>query len=220
MTQRAPRPRGRRPAGEDTRAAILGAARAEFDEKGYAAASMRAVARRAGVDPALVHHYFDGKDDLFTASLAAPVNPAALIGELVAEGEVEGIGARILATFLGVWDDPAAQERLRGLLRNALEHEAALTALREYLTADVLGRVGSLLPPDEAELRTGLVGSQLMGLAVARYVVGLPGVGDVSIEELVAAVGPTLERYLTGPVHRPGTVAGADPPGVDSSHDE
>ncbi len=197
------RPRGRRPRGEDTRAAILEAARAEFAAKGYAATSLRAVARRAGVDPALVHHYFTGKDELFTATLDAPANPAALIGGLLAEegSSLETIAPRILGTFLQVWDEPDARDRLRGMLRNALEHEAALQSLREYVVGDVLGRVAALLPPDEAALRTGLVGSQLIGLAIARYVVGLPGVGDATAEELVTAVGPTLQRYLTGPLH-------------------
>jgi AcrR family transcriptional regulator len=196
------RPRGRRPAGEDTKATILEAARAEFAAKGYAATSLRAVARRAGVDPALVHHYFDGKDDLFTATLDAPANPAALVGGIVADagGSLDGVGERVVTTFLGLWDDVEAQARLRGLLRNALEHEAALRGLREYLTADVLGRLGALVPDDEAPLRTGLVGSQLIGLAVARYVVGLPGVADAEPGTLAAAVGPTLQRYLTGPV--------------------
>jgi AcrR family transcriptional regulator len=196
------RPRGRRPAGEDTRAAILAAAREEFGAKGYVATSLRAVARRAGVDPALVHHYFDGKDDLFTATLDAPANPAALVGGIVSEaGSLDGVGERVVTTFLALWDDPDAQDRLRGLLRNALEHEAALTSLREYLTTDVLGRLGALMPGDQAPLRTGLVGSQLIGLAVARYVVGLPGVADAEPGDLAAAVGPTLQRYLTGPVH-------------------
>jgi AcrR family transcriptional regulator len=195
------RPRGRRPAGEDTRAAILEAARAEFDAKGYAATSLRAVARRAGVDPALVHHYFDGKDDLFTATLDAPANPAALVeGILAGSDELGGVGEKVVTTFLALWDDAAAQDRLRGMLRNALEHEAALQGLREYLTADVLGRLGARMPADEAPLRTGLVGSQLVGLAVARYVVGLPGVVDADRASLAAAVGPTLQRYLTGPV--------------------
>ena len=195
------RRRGRRPAGEDTRASILEAARAEFADRGYAAASLRAVARRAGVDPALVHHYFDGKDDLFTATLDAPANPAALLGEVLAGADgLEGVGAQVVATFLRVWDEPEAQARLRALLRNALEHEAAMRGLREYVVGDVLGRVGALLPPEEAPLRTALVGSQLVGLALGRYVVGLPGLADASQEELVAAVGPTLQRYLTGPV--------------------
>jgi AcrR family transcriptional regulator len=196
------RPRGRRPAGEDTKAGILEAARAEFAAKGYAATSLRAVARRAGVDPALVHHYFDGKDDLFTATLDAPANPAALVGGIVAGAgaSLDGVGEQVVATFLGLWDDADAQSRLRGLLRNALEHEAALQGLREYLTADVLGRLGALMPADEAPLRTALVGSQLIGLAVARYVVGLPGVVEAEPAALAAAVGPTLQRYLTGPV--------------------
>ena len=202
MSEHARRPRGRRPAGEDTKAAILEAAREEFGAKGYAATSLRAVARRAGVDPALVHHYFDGKDDLFTATLDAPANPAALLGGLLAEagGSLEGLGARVVETFLRVWDDPQAQARLLGMLRNALEHEAALAGLREYLAADVLGRVGALMPPEEAALRTGLVGSQLMGLVMARYVAGLPGVADADPAALAAAVGPTLQRYLTGPI--------------------
>ena len=196
------RPRGRRPAGEDTRASILGAARAEFAANGYAATSLRAIARRAGVDPALVHHYFDGKDDLFTATLDAPANPAALVGGILGEtGSLDGVGERVAATFLAVWDGADAQDRLRGMLRNALEHEAALTGLREYLAGDVLGRLGALMPQDEAPLRTGLVGSQLIGLAVARYVVRLPGVADAAPPDLAAAVGPTLQRYLTGPVH-------------------
>jgi AcrR family transcriptional regulator len=196
------RRRGRRPAGEDTRAVILEAAREEFGARGYAATSLRAVARRAGVDPALVHHYFDGKDDLFTATLDAPVNPAALLGGLLSDGggSVDGLGPRIVETFLGVWDDPEAQPRLIGLLRNALEHEAAMAGLREYLAADVLGRIGAHLPEDEARLRTGLVGSQLMGLVMARYVAGLPGVADADPATLAAAVGPTLQRYLTGPI--------------------
>ena len=203
MSDNPRRPRGRRPAGEDTKAAILQAARAEFTAKGYAATSLRAVARRAGVDPALVHHWFDGKDDLFTATLDVPANPAALLGGLLAEGEdpLGGLGARIVETFLGVWDAPAAQERLVGLLRNALEHEAAMAGLREYLAADVLGRIAAHLPEDEARLRTGLVGSQLMGLVMARYVAALPGVADADPATLAAAVGPTLQRYLTGPVH-------------------
>ena len=154
------RPRGRRPAGEDTKAAILDAARAEFTANGYAATSLRGVARRAGVDPALVHHYFDGKDDLFTATLDAPANPAALVGGILSEtGSLDGVGERVVATFLALWDDAEAQSRLRGLLRNALEHEAALTSLREYLAADVLGRLGALVRDDKAPLRTGLVGS-------------------------------------------------------------
>ncbi|GAA1933749.1 TetR/AcrR family transcriptional regulator [Nocardioides marmoribigeumensis] len=201
MTERVRR-RGRRPAGEDTRATILEAAREEFALKGYAATSLRAVARRAGVDPALVHHYFDGKDDLFTATLDAPANPAALVGGILTEsGSLEGVGERVVATFLGLWDDADAQDRLRGLLRNALEHEAALQAFREYLTADVLGRLGVLMPEAEAPLRTGLVGSQLIGLAVARYVVRLPGIADADPAALATAVGPTLQRYLSGPVH-------------------
>ena len=196
------RKRGRRPAGEDTRALILAAAREEFATKGYAAASLRAVARGAGVDPALVHHYFHGKEDLFTATLDAPANPAALLGGVLAESDgLEGVGAQVVATFLRVWDDPDAQTRLRAMLRNALDHEAALQALREYVVGDVLGRIGARMPPEEAPLRMSLVGSQLVGLAVGRYVVGLPGLVSATPEELVASVGPTLQRYLTGPVH-------------------
>lgn len=199
------RRRGRRPAGEDTRGAIVAAARAEFAEKGYAAASLRAIARRAEVDPALVHHYFDGKDELFAASLDAPANPAALLGGVLAEhpGSLDGLGARIVTMFLTLWDPPEAQVRLRSMMRNALEHDVALQALREYLVREVLGRVAPLLPPEEAPVRLGLVASQLVGLAMARYVAAVPGLAEAPADQVVAAAGPTLQRYLTGDLSAP-----------------
>jgi AcrR family transcriptional regulator len=110
------RPRGRRPAGSDTRAEIVAAARTEFAEAGYAAASIRSIARRAEVDPALVHHYFDGKPALFGEVLDFPVNPEVLLRRLH-ETPREKLGSALVATFLDVWDDGIGRERFAGDLR-------------------------------------------------------------------------------------------------------
>ena len=96
---------GRRPGGPDTRGQILAAARKSFADKGFGGTTIRAVAAEAGVDPALVHHYFGSKDDLFLAALEIPVDPRALV-PAVFEAGVDGGGERLLRLFLSVWDDP------------------------------------------------------------------------------------------------------------------
>src|SRR3954471_2726287 len=100
-----PKGRGRRPGGVDTRAAIVEAARKSFAAKGYDKASMRGIAREAGGEPALVHHYFEGQAALFGEALGGPGNPAALI-ERVTSGSVDRLGWRIVETFLTVWEPP------------------------------------------------------------------------------------------------------------------
>ena len=110
--------RGRRPAGEDTRGLIEEAARAEFAERGYDGTTLRAVARRAGVDAALVHHYFEGKADLFAqAVVLTRVNPGHVVAGL--QGPSDTLGDRLVRTFLSVWDDPVNGERLVAMLRAA-----------------------------------------------------------------------------------------------------
>ena len=197
MSTTAPRRRGRRPAGSDARADILDAARAEFAAQGYDATSLRAVARRAGVDPALVHHYFDDKGDLFAAAQDLPVSPAAQIGALVA-GPVDGLGERVVRFFLTTWDAPEGRQRIVALVRSASSHEDAARTLREFLAREVFGRVVASIGSDRPELRGSLVATQLVGLAMARYVVRMPPVADADVDELVAWVGPTVQRYLTG----------------------
>ncbi|MBQ1073049.1 TetR family transcriptional regulator [Micromonospora sp. C31] len=189
---------GRRPGNPDTRQAILDAARAAFAERGFDGASIRAVAAAAQVDPALVHHYFGSKDRLFLAAMHAPVDPAELLPSVLA-GDRAGLGERLVRTFLGVWDSPAGTAGV-ALLRSAVSNEWTARLLREFLVTQVLRRVLDQLDVDPAELplRGSLVASQMIGLAVMRYVVRLEPVASAAPETLVTAVGPTVQRYLTG----------------------
>ncbi|TDB91963.1 TetR/AcrR family transcriptional regulator [Micromonospora fluostatini] len=196
--RRATRRTGRRPGNPDTREAILDAARRLFAERGYDGASIRAVAATAGVDPALVHHYFGAKDRLFLAALDAPADPAAVIPQVTA-GDPGGLGERLVRLFLTVWDSPAGAGAV-ALLRSSMTNDRTARMLRDFLVTQVLRRLLEHLDTDPAELplRGSLVAGQLVGLAVTRYVLRLEPVASASPETLVAAVGPAVHRYLTG----------------------
>ena len=196
--------RGRRPAGEDTRAEILDAARAEFSLRGYDASSLRAIARLAEVDPALVHHYFDGKAALFVEAMSIPVNPMFLIDAILA-GPREGVGERLAATFFDIWDSPPGRERLVALIRSAVSHEDAARMLREFLTREVFAKVALSMDVPQPHLRAGMAAAQMIGVAMMRYVIGFEPVVGASTDEIVALVGPTLQRYLADP--DPGDIA-------------
>ncbi|KQX66214.1 TetR family transcriptional regulator [Angustibacter sp. Root456] len=191
-----PRRRGRRPAGSDARADILAAARTEFAAQGYDATSLRGVARRAGVDPALVHHYFDDKATLFATAQDLPVSPASAADALL-NGPVEELGERIVRFFLATWDAPEGRERIVALLRSASSHEDAARTLREFLAREIFGRVVVALGAEDPELRGSLVATQLLGLAMARYVLRMPAVAEAPADELVAWIAPSVQRYLT-----------------------
>jgi len=182
---------------------VLAAARTAFAERGYDGASIRVIAADAGVDPALVHHYFGSKDKLFLAAVQAPVDPEELLPEVLAGGTAD-LGANVVRLLLRVWDGPARKAGL-ALVRSAVSNEWTARLLREFLVAKVLRRVvGTLgLPEAEGEARGSLVASQLIGVVMARYVLQLEPLASASPEELVAAVGPTVQRYLTGDVVLP-----------------
>ncbi|MFI5925288.1 TetR family transcriptional regulator [Micromonospora sp. NPDC051543] len=189
---------GRRPGNPDTREAILDAARATFAERGFDAAPIRAIAATAGVDPALVHHYFGTKDQLFRAAMNFPVDPAELLPAVLA-GDQDGVGERLVRTFIGIWDSPAGSAGV-ALVRSVLSSEWTARLLREFVTTQVLRRVLDQLDVDPAEvpMRGSLVATQLIGLAMIRHVVRLEPVASADPELLVATIGPSVQRYLTG----------------------
>jgi AcrR family transcriptional regulator len=188
--------RGRRPGAPDTRAAILEAARTAFAEKGFAGTTIRAVAAEAGVDAALVHHYFGTKDDLFVAALELPVDPRQAIAPALVAGP-DGAGERLLRVFLGVWDDPAHTPVFVALARTLLDPSAG-HLMREGFLPVVLQPVGRALGLDRPDLRMSLVASQILGLVLGRYVLALEPLASLPAETVVAAYAPTLQRYLTG----------------------
>ena len=175
---------------------ILAAALRVFAEKGYRGTTIRAVAAAAGVDPALVHHYFGTKDDLFLAALEMPVDPRELLAPVMAQGP-DGAGERLLRTFLSVWDDPEIQVRLLAVVRSVLDEDGA-TLLKEGFIPVVVGPILAQLVKDRPEVRIPLVTSQVTGLIVTRYVLALPPMAEMPAEDVVARIGPVLQHYLTG----------------------
>jgi AcrR family transcriptional regulator len=193
--------RGRRPGPSTTREEILAAARASFAEQGFDRTSVRGVAARAGVDPALVHRFFGGKDALLIAAVEGVMRPAELIPAVV-EGDPAELGSRLVAYFLDVWEDPASQEVMTGILRSAATNEHAAGVLRDVIGGQVLARVAARLGED-GPLRASLVASQLVGVALARYVLRFQPLASEPRERIAAAVGPTIQRYVTGDVAGP-----------------
>lgn len=194
------RRRGRRPAGADTRHALLDAARQVFVERGYDGATVRLIAARADVDPAMVNHWFGGKEGLFAAATSIPVDPAALVETLTAGGPDE-IGERIVRQFLTVWDT-AGEGRLIALIRSVSSHEESARMLREFISRLVFGRLTERLGVDQPQLRAALCGSQIAGLGMVRYVLRLEPLASADHDLVAAAIGPTLQRYLTAPLDR------------------
>jgi AcrR family transcriptional regulator len=199
---------GRRPGNSGTREAILDAARRAFAERGYQQATIREVAGLAGVDPALVHHYFGTKQDLFVAAVEIPVNPFEAFVALVSEDGLETLGERLLGLFLSVWDQTEQHSPMLALIRSAVSEERAAAMLREFITEEILGRIARELGTPDARLRTNLVASQLVGLIMARYVIRIEPLASTPAPVLVAAIGPTLQRYITGDIGAASPAAG------------
>lgn len=192
------RRRGRRPAGEDTRGAILAAARSEFGNRGYDNTTMRGIARAAGVDARLVHHYFDGKEQVFVEAVGFPARPADLLSALM-NGPPDELGRRLVFTFLGIMDSAAGRERIVAMFSGATTSDAVARMLREFLTREVLGRIAHLLGADRGELRASLAASHLAGIAMARVVLRVEPLASLAPEALAVIVGPVVQHYLTDP---------------------
>lgn len=190
------RPRKQRGAAS-TRSAIVRAAAAEFTERGYEAASLRAIARRAGVDSALVHHYFDDKSDLFAATLEAPLRPDRVL-DVVLAAPREEVGETLVRYLLTQLEDERAAARMVLILRTALGSGAGTRMLREFLTREVFTRLAALAHSSDADLRADLAASQVVGLMMTRYALKLQPIASASADELARRVGPVLQWHLFG----------------------
>jgi AcrR family transcriptional regulator len=191
-----------RAASPDTRVAILAAARAGFAQKGYDGASTRAIATAAGVDAALIHHYFGSKQRLFVAAMELPFDPDAVRLRVIA-GPREALGERLVKFFLELWEVPVRRQILLGMVRSAMtDPEAAAMVRRTVVEGAVLPLVAETGVTEPA-LRATLVGSQLMGLALVRYILCVEPLAGASIDAVVVAVGPTIQRYVTGQLEAP-----------------
>lgn len=193
--------RGRRPSGTDTRAALLTAAREVFAEQGYNGATVRAIASRAGVDAAMVNHWFGGKEGLFTTAVSIPINPSELIPRLL-HGDPEHIAERMVRQFLVIWDSAGGKEFL-ALVRSITTHDEATRMLRDFVTTVLFGSLTRELKMDQPDLRAALCGTQIVGLGLMRYVVQLEPLASADHDTVVAAIAPNMQRYLTGNLDLP-----------------
>jgi len=180
------------PRSEGTRRAILSAARATFAARGYERATIRAVAAQAGVDASMVMRYFHSKAGLFTAAVTMDLQapdlrsvPASRRGELLAR------------TFISRWEDPARDDELMALLRTAATSEVVAEQLHAVLSQQIIEPIAALGDARAAERGT-LIAAQLLGVALCRYLLRLDPLAALPADDLVAAVAPSVQRYLSG----------------------
>lgn len=189
--------RGRRAAGEDTRAALIAAAREVFVEKGYDGATVRAIAAKAGVDAAMVNHWFGGKEGLFAQSvLQLPFDPGEILKRLL-DGPVEQAGERIIRTFVTVWDATGGGT-FAALIRSVTSHQEVANALRSFFLNAIFKNLLTEIGAEQRELRATLCATQMVGLGIVRYVVHFEPLASADIDTVIKAVAPNMQRYLTG----------------------
>ncbi|MEE1763432.1 TetR/AcrR family transcriptional regulator [Streptomyces sp. SP18BB07] len=204
MTPATPRRRGRpsRTESADTPAArdrILAAAREEFSERGYDKASVRGIAKAAGVDSALVHHYFGTKEQVFEAAVTLSFGPAMQAPQAVEEGPLDGVGERLTRFVFGVWENPATRTPLLAIVRSAVNNEAAAAVFRRIIATQVLRRIADRLEVPDAELRAELAAAQLVGIAMLRYVIKVEPLASADPEQIIRRVAPVVQAHLTAP---------------------
>ncbi|MEU4151015.1 TetR/AcrR family transcriptional regulator [Streptomyces sp. NPDC026659] len=194
------RRRGRPPRTEsgDTRDRILAAAREEFSERGYEKTSVRGIAKAAGVDSALVHHYFGTKDQIFEAAVTVSFAPALAAPDAIAEGPLDTVGERFTRFVFGVWENPATRAPLLAIVRSAVNNEAAAAVFRRLVAAQLLHRIADRLGGPDAELRAELAAAQLVGTAMLRYVIKVEPLASADVERIVARLAPVVQGHLTG----------------------
>ncbi|MQA85053.1 MAG: TetR family transcriptional regulator [Streptosporangiales bacterium] len=189
---------GRRPGPTETRGEILAAARRLFGDLGYDGTTIRGIAREAGVDPALVHHFFGTKERVFVAAMEFPFDPEDIVPEII-EGPRAELGERFVRFFVRVWGDPQSRSGFLALVRSASSNERAAAMLRQFVTSALLARVAEHtgLP----RLRMELAAAQLMGIALMRYILKVEPLASADDDEVAALVAPVIQHYLgTGEV--------------------
>lgn len=199
LRRRPGRPVGSRTGHSPARDAILDAARRHFARGTYAATTVRAIAADAGVNPALVIHHFGSKRDLFATTLQLPVPTYAKIAEVVRRDPAD-IGEQLVRLYLDLWHHPASRAQLAAMVRSVLSDTEAAEALGQFLSDELVGPVVATLGRDQSHLRISLVASQLVGLGIGRYILGIAPLARAADEHLVACTAPVIQHYLTGPL--------------------
>lgn len=188
---------GRPPGTTDSRERILASARELFARNGIDKTPIRAIAAAAGVDSALVHHYFGTKQQLFAAAIRMPIDPTVVIGRM-RETPLEELGYVLPSTLLALWDSEmgdALVATMRSILGGA---DASLirTFIEDIVTTEIAPRVDN--PPGTGRVRVQFVASQMLGVAIARYIVGVEPFASLPAHQIAETIAPNLQHYLTG----------------------
>jgi AcrR family transcriptional regulator len=178
-------------------ARILAAARDEFATHGWAGTTLRAIARTADVDPALIYHYFGSKETLLDAATTPPQRWLESVAATWATPPAE-LGAALLRLMLGAWADDEIGPVLRAVLLTAAHEESTRDKLRRIVEGSLMGVSQLGADAQDRSVRSGLISSQMMGLAMMRYVWRIEPIASMSDDELVAAVAPNLQHYVEG----------------------
>jgi AcrR family transcriptional regulator len=187
------RPRGK----TDTRSVILEVARRLFADTGYDKTSVRDVAAAAGVDPAMIRHYFGSKAELFRATMGWPFEPAEMAARIIA-GDRGDIGDRLTRVFFEAWEEPGSRAPLLAILRGAATHDESANLVRQFIQGQIYAHVAAVLDVPDAELRIDLAMSQLLGVAYLRHILRVEPVASTPVGELIERIAPIVSQHLTG----------------------
>ncbi|MFF1452823.1 TetR family transcriptional regulator [Streptomyces sp. NPDC058274] len=206
MTAAAPAPRRRgRPSRTETAASpatrdvILAAAREEFSARGYEKTSVRGIAKTAGVDSALVHHYFGTKENVFEAAIEGAFAPALEAPNAIENGSLDDVGERLTRFIFGIWENPSTRTPLLAIVRSAVNNETAAAVFRRLIAAQLLRRIAQQLDVPDPELRAELAAAQLVGVAMLRYVIQIEPLASADPERIIERIAPVVQAHLTGP---------------------
>jgi AcrR family transcriptional regulator len=189
------RPIGRRPGNPDTRSELVATARRMFADAGYDKTSVRDIASAAGVDPALIRHYFGSKAELFRATMGWPFEAAELAAR-VTGGDRAGLGPRLTKVFFEAWERPGSRAPLEAILRGAATHPESATLVRQFIQGQLYAQIASALGEEDAELRVDLAMAQLLGIAYLRHILRVEPIATASMEELIVRVAPIISAHL------------------------
>lgn len=188
---------GRWRTGEASKQRILEAARGLFGQRGYDKTTVRAIAAQAQVDPAMVHYFFATKSKLFAIAMGLPLQtPERLSAQL--DAGIENLGERLVVHFMHLLESSDTLEPILALMRSAPTDDQSASMLAEFIEHEFVARVRDVIGGPDAALRAELVGSLLLGLTMARFVIRLEPLASASTETIASWVGPSAQRYISG----------------------
>jgi AcrR family transcriptional regulator len=186
---------GRRQGYSSTREDIIRSAQKLFAERGFRGATMRAIAMDARVDAALIHHFFTSKEGVFSAAVGDAFRPGQILEAVLPAGPGE-VGGRLVRAFLALWDDPKTRDPMLAVVRSAVSYDDAARLVSDFVTTQVIGHVVKLHAASDKELRTTLIGSQVIGMLMVRYVIKIEPLSSLAPDAVSALLGPVIDRYL------------------------